>query len=1261
MARKKKNDVQEENNSEVLENTNEETASEAVENSETLDSEQTDEEFKLEGSKEETLEEKENYATNLEDENLDFEEDKSDLDETVSKIEKIDPKYLDKKGNILSEKKIAKMKAKEAKEAQKRKQAELEKKIINANKAEAQKKAMQDEEERNKERDALKAHKKAIQLARKRQTNMQYVDRFEPNPEDGLTDEQVNQRILEGFSNFKPKSSSKTVFQIVISNVFTVLNLLIFVIAGFLISIGSIKDLTFLLIISANIIIGIVQEIRAKKMIDKLSLISAPTVNVLRNGKIAEISTGEVVLDDIMILEAGKQICTDSTVVSDSIEVNESLLTGESDSILKKPGDILYSGSYVVSGSCKAKVEKVGKDNYIESLTTSAKKYVKPKSELLRSLNIIIYVMATIIIFLGVGLFYIQYVKNGMTYYDSVRKTAGAMVGMIPSGLYLCTSMALAVGVMRLGKKNVLVQELYCIEMLARINVLCLDKTGTITDGSMVVKDVVEYKNFGGINTKYAISAILNSQNDRNLTSQALENYFGLSKRLKCIGTIPFSSKRKYSASTFDKYGTYIMGAPEFILTPDDFKKINKDVDKFAKQGYRVLLLGYTEGVIANNEMPDTKVEPMSLILIEDNIRPDAIDTIRYFKESGVEVKVISGDNPATVGMIAKRAGIENADNYISLDGMSEQDVVRAAGKYTVFGRVSPSQKRLLVKTLKELGKTVAMTGDGVNDILALKEADCSIAMASGSEAARNVSHLVLLDSNFGSMPSVVAEGRRVINNITKVARLYLTKTMFSLLLAIIALIQGYYPISTNQLFMIDLLCIGIPSVILVLERNNELNKGHFLANVLKSALPGAIVIVIQSLIVFMLQAEFSMTQITSSTVIVITATFTCMMVLFDVCRKPFTNVHKILFYSMFTLFIFLSLVTPKFFDFSPLMSVGTYYSSTVEVVDWDTPTVGITPQDSVYVIDGYVLTKKNPTSNDDKYYKAQIQTSTHTVSVNDDGKILIDNTTLIAAEDYSPEILELYQTYDGYYGLGGYETSITYDSSVVPTVTENGDIYYNDTNTGYNVLPTVSINDSGYYVINSKYITSVKGTSVGSVTLDSNFNVYVNGTYIYNLYSSGFMYGSDSSNNLVLDMSKTTITFVDYSSTVTIKGTNYYVDGVDTGVTYSPEITVTEADYYIINGYLTNYSCNGTRDIRAISYTEVNGVYYLTVNGTTLDYEVTVYVTYGGNVASLPTNCLILLFMLCLLTMPLMNIVINFVPFVKKWVGIILDRVNKL
>ncbi len=1205
---------------------------------------------------------------------------------TSENNENIDPRFLDKNGNKLNDKEIERIKDRDLKEKQRKKKEELDKKMSEASKTEARLKKENDNKAKQKERQALKSQKIAKKKSRKRSVGSKYVDRFDVDPSKGLNDEEVNQRILEGFVNYKPKSTSKSIPQILFQNIFTFFNILTFTIAGFLISVNAIKDCIFVLIISLNIIIGVIQEIRAKKTIDKLSLISAPSVTTIRNGRQSEIGVSEVVLDDIMVLEGGKQICSDSIVVEGMIEVNESLLTGESDSIIKKPGDSLYSGSFVVSGSCKAKVEKVGKDNYIEQLTTSAKKYMKPKSELLRSLKIIIYVMAVIIIPIGLSLFLIQY-KSGMTYAESIRKAAGAMIGMIPSGLFLCTSMTLAVGVSRLGKKNVLVQELYCIEMLARINVLCLDKTGTITDGSMNVKSTVEYKNAGGLNTKYAISALLNALNDRNMTSIALEKYFGRSKVLKSVATIPFSSKRKYQAATFDKKGTFVLGAPEFILKTN-YDSIKPDVSKYAEEGYRVLLLAQIAGSIENNELPNGEITPMSLVLIEDNIRPDAVETIKSFKERGVEVKVISGDNAVTVCKIAERAGIENANNYVSLDGMSEKEVVRAATKYTVFGRVTPAQKRLLVKTLKENGKTVAMTGDGVNDILALKEADCSIAMASGSEAARNVSHLVLLDSNFSAMPSVVGEGKRVINNITKVARLYLTKTIFSLLLAVVALIKGYYPISTNQLFMIDLFCIGIPSVVLVLEKNNDRFEGHFLSNVIKSALPGAIAIVVESLIVFLLQQTLAISQTSLSTIIVLAATFTCEMVLFDVCSKPtFTSIHKILFYSMFGMFIFLTLVTPRFFDFSPLGSFGTYYSDKLEILRWKTSEVAKSQKDA-YVVDGYVLYKNDVDSNQNKYYISSGTGSSHSYTINSDGKLVIDQTT-ISKNDYNylDHLPSLYKTKkDGtaYYGFNGYVTNIIYSENDKCVIKDNGDVYYQTLNstggviyeeyTGYNVLPTVTINSDNYYVVGN-VTTITKHTSqykvINNVKINDDYNIIVDGEVLkvststgdepYVFFKDGFAYGCDEENHLVVNISRTNVEFNQtdgFDADITVEGQEFYIKGLKSGINYKPTITTTPSNYYIVDGYLTEYECKTTaNEIKQ----EVSSSGYLILDGIETNIKKEVYTSYGGNVPALAPNCIVLLFLLFLLANPLMAVVRGFVPFVRKWTGVVMDKINSL
>ena len=756
------------------------------------------------------------------------------------------------------------------------------------------------------------------------------VERYNPDVELGLTTDEVELRIMAGLANVSDSGSSKSVSKIVSSNIFTFFNFLNFAIAAALILVrASISNLFFMGVITANITIGIIQEIRAKKTIDKLSLLSAPTALVIRDSDEFEIAVHDVVIDDILFLSSGKQIPADSVVRQGSIEVNESLLTGESDAIIKKKGDTLYSGSFVVSGSCYAQATAVGRDIYIQKLTNQAKRYKKPQSDLLGSLKIIIRVVGVLILPLAATLLYLMWTSYNwdasLTFAQRlatdefsliVRQTAGAMIGMIPSGLFLLTSMALAVGVIRLAQNNTLVQELYCIEMLARVDTLCLDKTGTITDGTMTVKSIIEYKNETGLALKNVISAMINAQNDQNLTSNALSERFGTAKRIRHKQLIPFSSSRKFSAVQFDRYGTFVIGAPEFVIR-ENYGAIEKEVDKQSSEGYRVLVVAHSPGVI-NETKIDGKIVPIALIMIEDTIRPDAIETIEYFRSHNVEVKVISGDNPATVARISQRAGIDNADKYISLEGMQDKEVVRSASRYTVFGRVSPQQKKLLIESMKNNGKTVAMTGDGVNDILALKEADTSIAMASGSEAARNVSHLVLLDSNFSSMPKVVSEGRRVINNVQRVSTLFLTKTIFSFLLAIVAITRGgYYPIQPSQLVLIDYLVIGVPSFFLALEANNKLVKGRFLLNILKAALPGALVVMINSLIIFGFEKSLNMTSEVISTLIVISATVVSLTVLYRV-STPFNKMRRTLFFIMVTAFVLAIVFIPYFFDFAP-------------------------------------------------------------------------------------------------------------------------------------------------------------------------------------------------------------------------------------------------------------------------------------------------------------------------------------------------------
>ncbi len=757
------------------------------------------------------------------------------------------------------------------------------------------------------------------------------VERYNPDIDKGLSTEEVEYRQIANMANVGDMGSTKRISSIILGNLLTLFNLLTFGIAIWMLASGVpiFQAVPFVTVISFNITIGIIQEIRAKKTIDQLSLLSAPTAIVIRDRDEVEIGITDVVIDDILRLNSGKQIPADAVVRDGLLEVDESLLTGESDPIIKRAGDTLYSGSYVISGVAHAQVTAVGNDIYIQKLTNQAKKYSKPKSDLLNSLRVIIRVGGSLIIPIGMVLFYMMFQQGGWAEYSNiVEKTAGAMIGMIPSGLFLLTSMALAVGVIRLAQNNTLVQEIYCIEMLARVDTLCLDKTGTITDGTMSVKSIIEYKNDSKITLKNLIPAILNAQQDDNLTSSALRERFGTAKHYRHKAIIPFSSARKFSAVQFERYGTFVIGAPEYVMN-SGFEKIEKEVEKQSKQGYRVLLVASASGDIENQKF-NGKIEPMALIMIEDTIRPDAAETINYFREYGVDIKVISGDNPATVSRIAERANVENADKYISLENMSDKEIVRIASRYTVFGRVSPQQKKVLIEALKNNGKTVAMTGDGVNDILALKEADTSIAMASGSEAARNVSHLVLLDSNFSSMPKVVAEGRRVINNIQRVSTLFLTKTIFSFLLALIAIFRnGYYPISPLQLSMIEVFMIGIPGFFMALEYNNKQVTGKFLSNILKSALPGAVVVVINSLIIFGLEGSLGMTDKITTTLVVIVATFTSLMVLYRT-SKPFNKTRRILFFSMASAFAATVFLIPYMLNLTPIIYFK-YFGGTPE------------------------------------------------------------------------------------------------------------------------------------------------------------------------------------------------------------------------------------------------------------------------------------------------------------------------------------------
>lgn len=758
-------------------------------------------------------------------------------------------------------------------------------------------------------------------------TEKQKVKRVKADPSVGLSVEQVVERINKNQINKSTVTNNKTYLSIVLSNLFTFFNILCITVAVLLVIAGSFKNLFFLVIMLANTTIGIVQEIRAKKTIEKLSLLTAPTSKVIRGGVEYEVSTEEVVLDDIILFSNGKQIVADCVLIDGSVEVNESLLTGESVPIKKGKGDILLAGSFISSGNCRARVDKIGDDCYVNELSQKAKTYKKPKSELFNSLNSIIKVIGIIIIPIAILMYLNNYQIFG-SFSESVIKTSGAVLGMIPSGMFLLCSVALTVSVIRLAQRKALVQDLYCVEMLARVNILCLDKTGTITDGTMKVFNCVEVQNKSGFTLKRIMGSFLSSLNDNNQTSQSLINYFGYNQELKPIATLPFSSSRKLSAVTFDNIGTYILGAPEFVL-PNMKEGKHKDIiDQYAKDGYRVLVLANSTNPINKGNLPTNRTL-VAILVLEDHIRDDAIETIKWFKENDVKIKIISGDNPLTVAEIAKRVGVDNTENFINLEGMNESQVISAANKYTVFGRVTPEQKAILVKAMKAQGNTVAMTGDGVNDILALKESDCAIAMASGSDAVRSVSHMVLLDSKFSSMPQAVFEGRRVINNVQKSSALFFMKTLFTILFSVIILFMGKaYPFAPLQLYMLEFCVIGIPSFFLALQPNKSRIKGKFIFNLFKNALPGALTLLLNVMACYgfvqLTQGSLDDTVLISS-MATIALTFTGLAMLLKLCQ-PFTVLTGILFSAMTAISLCLTLFAPEFFEIAQVGLTNTLF-----------------------------------------------------------------------------------------------------------------------------------------------------------------------------------------------------------------------------------------------------------------------------------------------------------------------------------------------
>ena len=784
----------------------------------------------------------------------------------------------------------------------------------------------------------------------------------------GLTNEQVQERIAEGKVNFNENPNTRTYKQIIKENTFTFFNFLNAVLLVLVLFVGSYKNSMFVGIIIINTVIGIIQEIRAKKTIDKLAILTESKAVVLRDGKKWSISTEKLVLDDLIYLKTGEQVPADCRILEGSLEVNESLLTGEADNLGKGEGDELFSGSFITAGEACCQIIHVGKDNYASQITSEAKEFKRHNSELRNSLNAILKVISIIIIPLGLLLFYKQFYIVGDSVKDSVVSTVAAVLGMIPEGLVLLTSVALTLGALTLARKKTLVQELYCIETLARVDTLCLDKTGTITEGTMCVEKVEAYdpnwreaelaesileedeagfpeneiseeedgfgegaaeekaeeevseKNLPELSesekeSEKEISRIMGNLmavlKDQNATADALRKYFPAKKDMTPTNVIPFSSDRKYSGASFKEQGTYLMGAAQFLF-PEGNDALVEKCSEYAEQGFRVLVLAHSQNESTGTELPLGLV-PEGLLILTDVIRKEAPDTLRFFDSQGVDLKVISGDDPVTVSSIAKRAGLKNAEQYVDATTITTQEEMdEAVANYSVFGRVTPQQKKAMVLSLKKQGHTVAMTGDGVNDVLALKEADCSIAMAEGSDAAKNIANVVLLDSNFAAMPHIVNQGRRVVNNIRTAASMFLIKTIFSVLLSLITIFFGEaYPFEPIQMSLISACAVGIPTFLLAQENNYQKIDHTFLRHVFMNAFPAAVTITGCVFAVMVVCQDVYHSNVMLNTACVLVTGWNYMAALKTV-YAPLNRYRKVIIYSMQCSFFLAAVVLQK-------------------------------------------------------------------------------------------------------------------------------------------------------------------------------------------------------------------------------------------------------------------------------------------------------------------------------------------------------------
>lgn len=738
----------------------------------------------------------------------------------------------------------------------------------------------------------------------------------------GLSSMVAKKYYEEGKNNISVKAPSKTIKEIIKENVFTYFNLVFLVIALLLIMVGSFRNLTFLPIIIANTLIGIIQEIRSKKVLDELTMMNAPTATAIRDGKEIEIKAEDLVISDVVLFKSGDQIVADAIVIDGSVNVNESLLTGESDEVHKEVDSELMSGSFIISGKCYARLTKVGADSYISKLTLQAKAIQeKEQSEIIRSLTKIVKLAGIAIIPIGITLF-IQQLIAGAHLRPNIESMVASVIGMIPEGLFLLCSVTLAISAMRLAKSKVLLHEMKSIETLARVNVLCVDKTGTITDNNMEVNSFIKVDDCALSKSEIEglISDFAFNQDTDNMTMSALKNYFTRPTGKDVKSVIGFSSEFKYSAVNF-KDESFVMGAPEFLLK-SDYKKYEEQVVEESKKGYRVLVFGKYKGTVDGKAL-EKSVEPYAFILLSNPIRKNAKETFKFFKDQGVEIKVISGDNPITVSEVAKKAGISGAENYIDATTLiTDEAIEEAVIKYTVFGRVTPEQKRKFVKALQKNGKTVAMTGDGVNDVLALKDADCGVAMASGSDAAVSAAQLVLLESDFSKMPEIVKEGRQVVNNLERSGSLFLVKNIFSFCTSVLAIFFNVkYPLQPSQISLISMFTIGVPGLLLSQVPNTDLIKGKFINNILFKAIPGAITdtIIVAAMVTFGMIFNASDSDISTASTILLS--IIGIMVLFNI-SKPM-NKYKWGIWSLCTLGLVLSILFFKdLFGITDQMSI---------------------------------------------------------------------------------------------------------------------------------------------------------------------------------------------------------------------------------------------------------------------------------------------------------------------------------------------------